>query len=35
MDIYGSNKHIKSSLNWHYTLTIEDLLDSLLEEEGG
>jgi GDPmannose 4,6-dehydratase len=35
MDIYGSNKHIKSSLNWHYNLTIEDLLDRLLEEELG
>jgi len=32
-DIYGSNKHINTSLNWHYTMTIEDLLDILLEEE--
>ena len=32
-DIYGSNKHINTSLNWHYTMTIEDLLDILVEEE--
>ncbi len=32
-DIYGSNKHINTSLDWHYTLTIEDLLDILVEEE--
>ena len=32
-DIYGSNKHINTSLNWHYTMTIEDLLNILVEEE--
>jgi len=32
-DIYGSNKHINTSLNWHYTMTVEDLLDILVEEE--
>lgn len=32
-DIYGSNKHIKTSLDWHYTLTIEGLLDILVEKE--
>lgn len=32
-DIYGSNKHIKTSLDWHYTLTIEGLLDTLIEKE--
>jgi GDPmannose 4,6-dehydratase len=32
-DIYGSNKHINTSLDWHYTLTIEDLLDILVGEE--
>ena len=32
-DIYGSNKHINTSLNWHYHLTIENLLDILVEEE--
>jgi GDPmannose 4,6-dehydratase len=32
-DIYGSNKHIKASLDWHYTLSIENLLDILVEEE--
>lgn len=32
-DIYGSNKHINTSLDWHYTLTIEGLLDILVDEE--
>lgn len=32
-DIYGSNKHINTSLNWHYELSIEELLDILVEEE--
>lgn len=32
-DIYGSNKHIKTSLDWHYTLTIEGLLDILVQKE--
>jgi GDPmannose 4,6-dehydratase len=32
-DIYGSNKHINTSLNWQYTLTIENLLDILVDEE--
>jgi GDPmannose 4,6-dehydratase len=32
-DIYGSNKHINTSLNWQYNLTIENLLDILVDEE--
>ncbi len=32
-DIYGSSKHINTSLKWHYTLTIEELLDLLVDEE--
>jgi GDPmannose 4,6-dehydratase len=32
-DIYGSNKHINISLNWQYNLTIENLLDILVDEE--
>ncbi len=32
-DIYGSTEHINKNLNWHYDLTINELLDILLEEE--
>ncbi len=32
-DIYGSSTHINKQLNWHYNLTIEQLLDTLIEEE--
>ncbi len=32
-DIYGSNKHINTSLNWEYKHSIEDLLDILVNEE--
>lgn len=32
-DIYGSNQHINKSLNWSYEISIENLLDMLIEEE--
>ncbi|MFN8294932.1 MAG: GDP-mannose 4,6-dehydratase [Chitinophagales bacterium] len=32
-DIFGSTEHINKNLNWHYDLTINELLDILLEEE--
>lgn len=32
-DIYGSNQHINQSLNWKYDISIDELLDILIEEE--
>ena len=33
MDIYGNPEKVKKELGWQYDMTIENIVDVLLEEE--